>query len=231
MADPPTRQDDWIPRPDPTILTTEQLHREIGALEARMNAEVEALKTLLEASIRSMEEILDARTEILDTKVEAHEALDVNRFDRIDARFNTVEKHRMEQKDDTNLRLDYTIATLKERADEHFKSNRAVIEKTEQAFTDSLSKQAETFRTTNDANLGRIDDLKERIAKVESVGEGASAQRQEGRQQISSTTAIIGTVIAVIGIGLALLIGRNADRSPTVVTTPTVTVQAPAQTP
>jgi hypothetical protein len=215
---------DWRPRPDPTILTTEQLHREINSLESRIAVEAAALKALLEASIAAV-------TATMETKVSAHHELDHERFSRIDTRFDTVERHRVEEKQDTNNRLNYVINTLKERADEHFKQNSALIEKSEQSILDTISKQGDSFKTTTDANLGRIDDLKERVGKIESIKEGALEQKTESRAQISGTTAIIGTIIAIVGIGLALLIGRNQNQAPVTVTVPTVTVEQPATRP
>jgi hypothetical protein len=221
----------WKPRPDPTILTTEQLHREIAALESRMLTETAALRTLLEASITSITEILAAQTEILDTKVVAHRELDDQRFVEIDACFAAIDRHRLEAKADQTKQNDYVIDTLKERADEHYKANRSAIEKSEQSLLATIAKQADSFATTNEADRRAANDLKERVAKIESLGEGASAQRQEGRQQISSTTAIIGAVIAIIGIGLALLVGRNSHQpTPTNTTTTiqTTTITTPA---
>lgn len=221
----PNESQDWRPRPDPTVLTTEQLHREIAALESRIGSEVSALKTLLEASIRSVTTILDGKTEELETKVSCATDLSDTRFDRIDTRFDVIERHRVEQKEDTDKRLGYVIDTLKERADEHYKSNRALIEKSEQSVLDTIAKQGDSFQASVAGLITRNDDLKERVGKIENIKEGAQEQKTEGRQQISSTTAIVGTVIAVIAVGLALLVGRNSDQSTPTITTPTVTVE------
>ena len=210
-------QQNWRPIPDPTVLTTEQLHREINALEARMLGEVGALKTLLEASIAHL-------TSLVDDKVTCHDELDDARFDRIDARFDTLERHRLEQKEDTAGRLNYAIDTLKERADEHFKTNQEAIGKSERAVDTLIDKLSDEVDTKTGALSGKIDDLKERVGTIEASSRGAEQQRTEGRAHISTTTAVIGTVIAVVGILLALLVGHNSATRDPVLTTPTVTV-------
>lgn len=44
------------PRPDPTILTTEQLHREVGALQTLLRSEMAALKEFFTEKLNTMEE-------------------------------------------------------------------------------------------------------------------------------------------------------------------------------
>jgi hypothetical protein len=220
MDDHPSR-----PVPDPTTLTTAALRREISSLTEYMLREVGALKLVIESSQAALKELVD-------TKVNAHNLLDDARFERIDVRFNTIEQHRIELKEDTTTRLNYVIEALKERADEHFKANQSLIEKSEQAADSSIAKLGDGFKTTTEAILQRIDDLKERVTKVESIKEGALEQRTEGRAITGSTVAIVGVVITAIIFVIGLLGYSVTRRSPTPVTpTPVVTITTPAPAP
>jgi hypothetical protein len=165
----------------------------------------------------------------VDTKVNAHNGLDDTRFDRIDSRFATIERHRVEQKEDTDKRINYVISSLKEQGDEHFKTNQSLIIKSEQASDASIAKLGDGFKTTTEAILQRIDDLKERVGKIEAIKTGVAEERTEGRAHLNTTAAIIGTVVAVVVAALALLVGRNTGATEAPPTPPIVTVTVPTK--
>jgi len=190
-----------------------------------MLAEVEALKALLEASIASLRQIMRENSV-------SRDRLDKVRFSRIDSRFATNERIRLEQKTDTRQRINYAIDSLRERADEHFRANQQAIISSKQANSTLTDKLSDAVDTKTDALSSKIDDLKERVGTIESAGRGAAAQRTEGRAHLSSTTAVIGTAIALVGILLALLVGRNSAKTNNEpVITPTITLTVPNPTP
>ncbi len=84
----------------------------------------------------------------------------------------------------------------------------------------SIAAALEAQKETSSGLSDKLDDVKDRVNRIESTWQGATDQRSEGRAQISSTTAIIGTILAVVGIGLALVVGHNtaASNQPAVVT-------------
>jgi hypothetical protein len=209
------------PVPDPTLLTTEALHREIASLSNFMLREIAALKLLIQASQGALKELVQ-------TQVDAHNALDDARFERLDIHFATNEQHRLELKEDNTNRLNYVIEALKERGDEHFKANLALIEKSERTVDDSIAKIGDGFKTTTDAILQRIDDLKERVGKIEAIKQGAVEQKTESRAITGSTVAIVGVIITAILFVIGLL-GYSVSRRPPTTTTPTpiVTVTTP----
>ncbi len=89
----------------------------------------------------------------------------------------------------------------------------------------SIAAALEAQKETSSGLSDKLDDVKDRLNRSESARQGAVDQRSEGRAVISSTTAIIGTILAVVGIGLALVVGHNTAAKPQPVV---VTVTMPA---
>jgi hypothetical protein len=61
----------WVPRPDPTILTTEALIREIAHLRELMETQIEGLGDACEAKFEYIEQRLRDRTLLVDAAFEA----------------------------------------------------------------------------------------------------------------------------------------------------------------
>jgi hypothetical protein len=74
-----------VPVPDPTLLTTEALHREVNALDDRLDTRIAGMSVLWE-----------------------------ERFSNVDDRFEWVERQRVEQKADTRAAVDAALAAAKE---------------------------------------------------------------------------------------------------------------------
>jgi hypothetical protein len=68
----------------------------------------------------------------------------------------------------------------------------------------SISTALEAQKSQTNAIGGRVDDLKERVAKIESAKQGAVESRDEGRAGMSAVLAVVGAVVAVIVVVLAL---------------------------
>ncbi len=191
------------PSIDPTLLTTEQLHREIGSLANVIDGKIDRVLTVIE---------------VLGTKMEGHWALDLERFSKVDERFMFAEQQRLEQKNDTR------------KADEDaLKAQKEAVTKSEAGTSESINKLSDTFTARTETLSSKIDDLKERVGRIESARQGAVEQRTEGRANISVTAAVIGSVVAVVGIALALLVGHNTANTKVVPVMPqVVTVTSPS---
>jgi hypothetical protein len=62
----PEGQSGWVPRPDPTLLTTEQLHREIDSLRELLETQIEALGDASEAKFGYIEQRFKDRDLLVD---------------------------------------------------------------------------------------------------------------------------------------------------------------------
>lgn len=94
------------------------------------------------------------------------------------------------------------LTAQKEAASETNKSNTLAISKSELASQETINKLEVLFRTTIDAVGDKVDDLKDRVGRIESIKQGG----QEVRSNIGTGAGLVATVISII-IGLIVIIG------------------------
>jgi len=163
---------EWVPVPDPTVLTTQALYREVSSL-----------RELIELRIEDLSGLLDEK------------------FLRTEQQFELVERQRVEQKNDTKNAVDAALTAQKEAAKEQTVASDRAIAKSEAAITKQLEQQRETFgsaqdeaRRTMDEMKTRIGDLDKRITSNSAAGVG---QRQGG---LDARTVGFSMLMAVLGI-------------------------------
>jgi len=172
------------PVPDPTVLTTEQLDRAITSL-----------KDVLETRLGGMEEVTDEK------------------FISVNERFALVERQRVEQKEDTKAAVDAAFSAAKEAVREQTNASQQSIGKSENATKEQLNQLTTTFTTAIAGVQTSIDDLKERVGRIESIRQGASERKEEGRATISSSTQLVGAVIAIVVLALAVYAGLQSSQN------------------
>lgn len=129
--------------------------------------------------------MLDGQTK---ESLTAVKALTAERFRSVDALMERAEEMRREQKADTKLAVDAALDSQKE-----------ATAKMERSISDQISSLRINFETEARSIRGSIEDLKEGMARLESVRIGHSEQKSESRQ-------ISAGVIALIGIGITILL-------------------------
>lgn len=126
------------PVPDPTILTTEQLLRE-----------VDRVKELMLSEIRGIERETGQR------------------LHAIDERFDLVERQRVEQKADTKDAVDAAFSASKEAVREQTTASDRAIAKSETSMLEQLKQLERTLTTSTDALRRDIDEVKDRATRSE----------------------------------------------------------------
>lgn len=204
---------DLLPRPDPTILTTEQLRREIGALrailEARLDAGDKAVELLHEDVLRRLELGVSS----VEAEIKAGAALREERLRSITERladFGDEVKTRFQERDtrserearDNKTAVDAAFAAQKEAVAEQNKSIALANDKSEASFTKQIDQIVILIQTTNQAVSDKIDDLKEQFAALR-LQVGNAASNQSGQQRGSLDTRVI--FFTVIGLCLTAL--------------------------
>jgi len=169
-----------VPSPDPTVLTTEALLREITAVTILLHTEVAALKEKVEIQL----------TERMHTLNE--------RFKAQDLQFDLAERQRIEQKQDTKTAVDAALQAQKEAVREQVTASSLSIAKSETATGKQLEQLAGSFATAIAGANTAITDLKDRVVRMEALKVGSQEQRLEARQVSSATYAFIGIVITVV---------------------------------
>lgn len=128
----------FVPVPDPTILTTEQLLREIGGVREFVLGEIGHIGTT---------------TEI--------------RFKAVEKEFDGVARRTAEQKTDTKDALDAALAAQKEAVALQTEASDKAIAKSEAATTKQIDALAVQVDKSSDAKDEKIEDLKARMDKLE----------------------------------------------------------------
>jgi hypothetical protein len=167
---------DWTPRPDPTLLTTQQLLRELGSLRELLFARVDAM----DKATVVLSETVNRTPTVIQTEIKHVREL-------VDARFTTVGQQFAER----DTRGDQASKAAKEALDAALAAAAKAAEKTEQNFSKQI-----------DNALLRIDDLKGRLDRGEGGTAGASGSRNEQRLNVSMAISIVLAIAAVVTLVL-----------------------------
>ena len=167
---------DTKPTPDPTVLTTEALQREVEAVKDLINITGDRFHT----------EIVQAR--------DAHEESVRQRFIAVEREFELTERYRVEQKKDTKDAVDAALAAAKEAVREQTLASEKSILKSETATSEQLRQLTVTFTTAIAGVNDKFDDLKDRVNRIEGLKQG-------GKEAYAAIYAFAGFIVALIIIG------------------------------
>lgn len=171
MTEKPQRKEEWRPVPDPTSLTTEQLHREISSV-----------RELIEARFDSVDKLL------------------TEKFYGVGQKFDLVEKQRVEQKSDTQSAVGAALIAQKESVREQTIASERAIAKSETATMKQLEQLQVNFTTAVEGLRREIGDLKDRVAEVDAKISGVQMQKVGAKEDRTGLYASIAVVLAVLSI-------------------------------
>lgn len=184
------------PVPDPTLLTTQALVREIAALrevlEAKIDGERNVLATKIDGMAKAVEllqVISDRQPQDVDKKVTNLRILHEEKFHSIDVQFHERDVRVEQTAKDTKTAVDAALAAQEKSAGKQADSFALSIGKSENATTKQI-----------DALDEKINDMKDRLMRIEGV--------KTGRGDVwGFVVGAVGLVAAVIGIVFALTRG------------------------
>jgi hypothetical protein len=197
MTEPLTRTNSGgsVPSPDPTVLTTQALFREISAV-----------RELFEQRLAGRDRELTALSEHLIALVDAETKL-------TNERLQSAERQRIEQKIDTKSAVDAALIAQKEAVREQTTASERAIAKSEAATTKQLEQQALTVATAVDALRRSIDELKERAVEENrairvSISEVATSSNSLAQQKVGAKedrTAVYAAIGICVTLALATI--------------------------
>jgi hypothetical protein len=219
------REDDppggLLPRPDPTVLTTSQLLREIAGVREYIDSNVHVLEQRfadIDRATQLRREAFESRVQSLNDVVEERfKALD-QRFDVIAERFTSVAKQfderdirGQQQAEASGAALAAALQAAKELVGAQGEASAAAAVKSETSFTKQIDQIGTIIQTLEKALDARITELKERIDRGEGTTQGAVDQRaahvterQESNASINVAVGILGAIVGVIVLGLLI---------------------------
>jgi hypothetical protein len=133
----PTQQQGWAPIPDPTVLTTAALVREITALR-----------------------------EVIENAIGANKELFTEKLRSVDQQLTLIEKQRVEQKTDTANAVQAALIAQKEAVREQTAASDRAIAKSEAGTEAQIRQLRDTLSVATTALEAGQGDLKDRISKV-----------------------------------------------------------------
>ncbi len=164
----------WRPVPDPTLLTTQQLMREIASL-----------KELFETRFNSM----DVAVILLQQKSDRSPSID-EVVVKLDEKFTAVQLQFHER----DIRFDRASVDARTAIDAAFSAAKLAVDKTESGFTKQIDQLAEAARASVKAIDDKIDDVKARIGLIE----GRSSGIQQGWGWITSAAVAISALLGAV---------------------------------
>jgi hypothetical protein len=177
-----------VPSPDPTILTTQNLQREILAVRELLEFRVNSILALMEEKYKDC----------------------FGRFDRQEdqlmGRLERIEAARLEHKEDTTKAVENALNAQKELVRQETSASEKAIEKSEATTNKQLEALAENLRTEILTLRRAMDDNKERIQLVDAKANAVLEQKAGAKESQAGLYAAIGAVGVILTIGIAILV-------------------------
>ena len=190
--------------PDPSVLSTEALQREVKSLEdsdtrlsqefenaiqIRRNAsqrDIANLKSMMHSTRKADRRLNDAQMQVIHEKFSSEQRIQ-----------NLIEDQRKERKEDDRRALDAALAAAeKARVADTEASDRANM-KTELSTAEQLKQQNSTSNQANANVVTLLNSLQTRVEKIENIKVGGRDAVTERR---ASNGAIIATIVGVGGL-------------------------------
>jgi hypothetical protein len=172
------------PDPDPTLLTTQALLREIGSLKELFDTRFDGV----EHTVEMMQKSLDLVHIMIDEKVKNLKDLTDEKFAGVDKRFSEARYLTEQTSRNDKLALDAALQAQKEDVGKQNDSNNASISKTEVLFTKQI-----------DGLNDKIDDIKSRFIANDSQSKGKSEGISLIGALVIGAALVISAAIAVAG--------------------------------
>jgi hypothetical protein len=218
----PQEPRDWTPRPDPTLLTTQQLLRELSSLreifETRLNAMDRAAQVLSETVNRTPTAIQTAVTGIREVYDERFTSVQQQLADRsatVDERFSSIAQQFSERDVRTDQAATASASALaaalqaaKEAVFEQAQAAAKAADKTELSFTKQIDLLLAQIKALGDTFGDRLAELKERIDRGEGQDVGAGRHGTEQRLNTGLVLQLLAVVISVAAVIVVVVVSK-----------------------
>ena len=191
----------------------ERAQVERDGLYGKITEAVAGLRIIIETRLGGMDKaitLLQATTDkmplLIDEKILSLKVLHAEKFDSIQTQFRERDVRDERSSRDSKTAVDAALSAAKEAVASTNASSALAIAKSESATDKRIDQQGTLISTGTKALDEKIDDLKERITRLEGRGQGVEKQQATQQTNTSGTIAIIGTVIGVVSLLAAIAI-------------------------
>jgi len=197
------------PVPDPTVLTTAALTREIYALREILEMRIDGQQKVFEARLAGMDTAIELLQNIsdrlpvsMDNKVSNLRLLHEEKFSSIQTQFVERDTRSERESKDNKVAVDAALQAAKEAVGKQQESGDKAIAKSEAATIKQIDQINTSIGASNKTLDDKIDDVKERITRLESEDRGHQAAVTTQQTSNMNLVSVIGLVVgALIGIG------------------------------
>lgn len=218
-----------LSRPDPTAAAETAVTKAVGAERDFVMGKVEVLEQRLAGIDEATKLRLGGIVEIpnqIEEKVSNLAAITREQLAGVGVRFESIATQFAER----DTRSERESRDNKIAVDAAFAAQKEIAAKVDEANSKRIDKSELATEKVIDALGDKIDDLKERLARVESTKIGAMEQRSETRAGISAGYALMAgfaAIVTVILVGLGLWVSSGHGASRTITVPDVITVPCP----
>lgn len=198
-----------VPNPDPSVLTTAALLREIEGLREQTIREIKMNRELIEArldgndaAVALLRTTADKIPYAIKESVQRLQELHDEKFLSIQTQFKERDTRTEQTSKDSKVAVDAALQAAKEAVGEQNKSSALAIAKSEAATTKQIDLIGTQIGQVSKSADDKIADIKERITSIEARGAGVATQKQETNQNWGFIFGAGGLVVAIISVVL-----------------------------
>ena len=196
----------WTPTPDPTLLTTDQLRREVASLQALLDTKIAANTERVEELQEQVDRRLTHIQELLDTRINAQREVVESEVDARDASTSALRELMDERASAGQAALASALSAARELNAQQDLANAAAQAKAEASTAKQIDQLTTLIGTLDKATADRIGEIKERIDRGEGTSGGRQFEISERRLTVNQAIAIATVVLLALSIVLATLI-------------------------
>ena len=179
--------------PDPTKLTTKQLHREVSWEDKLRKQEIEHIKDLFHEATAARDRAIALLQAFADKSPTTSEVAGqvTSLKELVLSKFESADQQLTGVKSENKIALDAALQAQEKSANTSTTNLKESIKKSEDQFTKQIDQQREASQQTATNTDGKINDLKERVSAIENRSKGIG-------ESWAVIVSIIGMMIAVV---------------------------------
>lgn len=189
-------------RPDPTVLTTQQMIRAVSAERDYVNGQLEVLRERLAGIDRAtvvLNETVNRTPTEIQREIEHVRELTTEKFASVDKQFAERDIRQERESRDNKIAVDAAIVAQKEAAAAQDRANQKAIDKSELATTETMKAFADLFRSTTDGIKERLTALELSIGEITSAATGGKEKVASSKENLALVVSVAVMVVLVLG--------------------------------
>jgi len=209
-----------IPVPDPSLLTTEQLRRELGAMRDILDVKIGAVENATAASFKELDSSLERLHGAIkdwpgmtSEKIGHLRALHEERFNSVQKQFDERDVRAKAAEDAAKVAVNAALQAQKEAAGAQNDSNAAAITKSEAATIKQIDGILALLASNTKAIDDKISVINGRLDRGEASGKQVVRQEDVGLNQSNTRAVSQANLIAVVALIATVLVGLYAVSS------------------